>query len=356
MSTPELAAYIQSQLQSGGTADTIAAQLRTAGWQEADITAGFTAAHLALSPSQAQPSQAQLPPPLQQGRMKTGWMLFKQSLSIIKNNPGLSRYVVISMLWSIAIFAVVFAVYLIDALNAQLLTFDTVDEDGQPTKGLTLLGLLFGVLWLLVQYTVTYFYATGLSAQVLALFRGTPTTYAENIKLARSKLGPIITFAALNLLVGYILGLIQRIRFIGWIVSRLLGVIWNLATLFSIPLIADTSAGGVKAAKESILLFKQTWGESIVSRVSMGGLFFLIYLAIMIPATIVLSILFTSLFGVIGFAIIFFLIIISLVFVGLIETLATNILNVALYYYAKYRVIPPNFSPELLASVFKAKK
>ena len=94
MNTPELATYIKAQLQSGVSAYTIAAQLRTANWQEAHISAGFEEAQLQMAPtpvvspiSNEGSPQQQLPPPLQQGRMKTGWMLFKQSFSIIKTPP-----------------------------------------------------------------------------------------------------------------------------------------------------------------------------------------------------------------------------------------------------------------------------
>lgn len=56
----------------------------------------------------------------------------------------------------------------------------------------------------------------------------------------------------------------------------------------------------------------------------------------------------------IGIALAFFYV--SILIIMTLEALTTNVLNVALYYYAKNKSIPPSFSPELLASAFVNKK
>lgn len=362
MDTPELATYIKAQLQSGISADTIAAQLRTANWQEAHISAGFEEAQLQMAPtpvvspiSNEGSPQQQLPPPLQQGRMKTGWMLFKQSFSIIKNTPGLFRYVIISTVWSIGLFFVFGALLYIDSINGQL--FSNLQVNGaEEVTAFTLPGLAVLAVWAIAQTVIAFFYATALSSHVLSIFRAQPSTYAKNIKLARTKIGSIITFSVIFVVVGFLINLLQRIRFVGWILSKIIGFIWSLATSFSVPLIADKEIGGAKAIKESILLFRQSWGETIVSRVSVGGLFFLIYFCIAIPVTIGLAIGLNFLFGGAGMLIAFILLIISIVIMGVIESLVTNVLNVALYYYATYKIIPPSFDAALLASFYRSKK
>jgi hypothetical protein len=45
-----------------------------------------------------------------------------------------------------------------------------------------------------------------------------------------------------------------------------------------------------------------------------------------------------------------------MVALSILISLATNILNVCLYYYAQYHAVPPAFDPALLASVFVEKK
>jgi hypothetical protein len=364
MTTPELASYIQKQLQSGSDANTIATQLRTAGWSEPDIQQGFTQAQHALTPTPIiQPAAPvattlaqQLPPPLQQSRIKTGGMLFKQSLAIIKTNPGLSRYVIISAIWTIAGLLALAIIFVVDYLHSQLLSTPAVDQNGSSTVLPTLFGYIVLIIWGLAQTIITHFYSTGLSVHLLSIFRGQPTTYPESLLIARKKLLAIITFSVISLVVGYIIRLLERIRIAGWIMAQLIGAVWALATAFTIPLIADKDISGVQATKQSILLFKQTWGQTLVSRIALGGTFFLLYYLIVIPGGIILALGLSFLLGWAGLIVALFLMLTCIVIASLIQTLATYVLNVALYYYATYKIIPPNFSGELLASVFTPKK
>lgn len=358
MSTnPEVQAYIRKQLQSGLSIETVTAQLKNAGWQDAAVQAEMA---FALQPVQTAAQQSAqtttLPPPLQQSRMKTGWQLFKQSFSIIKNNPGLSRYVAASTGWVILLVVILAGIFIIDWLNLQLLSEAGLDENGDETVYVTLPGVIVLAAWTFVQTFVTLFYATALSSHVLATFKGAQTTYSTNIAAARKKLGPIATYTLISMVIGVLLRLLDRVRFVGWIVSRILGAVWELATAFTVPLIADKSVGGIAAVKQSLSLFKSNWGETITARVSVGGFVFLIYLLITIPLTILLGFGLTMAFGFVGVVIAIALFILTTVLLAVVQALVTNVLNVALYYYATYKIVPPSFSPELLASVFTQRK
>lgn len=56
MTTPELTTFITSQLQAGSNPASIAAQLRGAGWAEADIQSGLQAAGVQTDTPQQQPA------------------------------------------------------------------------------------------------------------------------------------------------------------------------------------------------------------------------------------------------------------------------------------------------------------
>lgn len=382
MNNAELSNYIASQLQRGLTSDDIATQLRTAHWPEPDIAAGFAAAFAQMAPAEApvatpeavaatitatplvaasepaaQTTQQQLPPPIKRGRMKTGWLLFKQSLRVIKDNPGLSRYMIISMVFSLVIFAILIAVFLIDINGSQYLAYLALDANNELTPAPTLAGLVVLIITGFIGTFITYYYAAALSSHVLGIFRGTPGTYAQHIGVARGRLPAIAVYALIATTVGLILRTLEeRFKFVGWIAARLFGALWNLATSFVLPIIADTNESGVSSIKQSVRLFKATWGETITSRVSLGGLIFLIYFLVAIPASVVVALAFGFLFGAVGYIIAASLFFIGIIVLSVLEVLASNILNVSLYYYAQYKVVPPSFSPELLASVFASKK
>lgn len=372
-STNDIHTYVLTQLQAGLTPEDIAGQLRAAGWPEDSIQTAFLSAQQQLSPTPLassssptptvmstnieQTQQLQLPAPVKRGRMKTGWLLFKQSLRVIKDNPGLSRYVVMSMVWTLGIFAILIALMIFDATHAQKFFYEAIDSNGEYTYAASVTGLLVMAIAGFLATFATYYYGVALSAHSLAIFRGTPSAYSQNIALARKRLGAIAMYALIATVVGYLLRLLEeRFKFIGWIIARLLGALWTLATSFVLPIIADSAESGPQAIKHSVGLFKATWGETIVSRISLTGLIALIYILVGIPLTIIIAIVFATIFGVVGIFIALGLYIIGILILSVLGSLASNILNVCLYYYAQYNVIPPAFSPELLASVFIEKK
>jgi hypothetical protein len=376
-SQSETNTYIIAQLQAGLTLQDIAGQLRAAGWPDATIQAAFEATRQQIAlPQVAEQEQAapaastapgmttdssptsidrqptQLPPPIKRGRMKTGWLLFKQSLRIIKENPGLSRYVIMSLLWSIGVFVVLTAVAFFDTTHAHLFFYETANSYAMTLPGFALLALT-GFLATLA----TYYYGVALSSHVLAIFRGAPGTYQQHIARAKQRFGTIAMYALIATIVGYLLRLLEeRFKLVGWIISRILGALWSLATSFVLPVIADSAETSPQAIKHSVNLFKANWGETIVSRISLISFIVLLYILVGLPIAIILAIVLGSVIGVVGILIALGFYIVGIIVLGVLNALASNILNVCLYYYAQYQVIPPAFSPELLASVFVEKK
>lgn len=377
----QLASYIVKQFQAGSTPDDIAGQLRGAGWREEDIQEGFTEARTILQPgpTQQQPpaaaqpaqepqdtahttaepqsTQAVLPPPIERGKLKTGWLLFKQSLRVLKNYPGLIKYPAISIVLSLLLLLITAGLFIYDVISStNALTTEYATYTGEKREA-TPAGLAVGLIYYLLTAFVTYFFATALSAHTLSLFRGQNGSNGHFIGVARSKSGAIALYTLIDSTVGFLLRFIaERFRLIGWIVSKILGALWTLATVFVVPIIADTPDNGAAAVKRSFGLFKANWGETIVGRVSMAGLAVLFYLVIFVPLIILLMIILGSTLDAAGILIALGIFILSLIVFATVEVAATNILNTALYYYAQYKIIPPAFEPELLASVFIQKK
>lgn len=362
--------YILTQLQSGMSSADITTQLHTSGWNEADITNGFAAAQTGITPTPistgtapafqpeggmnatTQPPQS-LPEPIKRGRIMTGWLLFKQSFSIIKRNPGLYRYAVMSMTVSLVIIILLSILFIVDYNNSQTFVQLGIDSEGDEVFMPTGAGFALSIVAGFIITLAAHYYATALSIHLLSVFRGQATTYQVATAAARKKFGAIAVYSLITLTVGYILNLIEeRFKLVGVIVSRLLGAVWALATSFVIPTIADTDKSGVASLKNSVALFKKTWGETITSRVTLGALLFIIALVV----TIILMFVLMAMVGVVGLFIGIALMIFVFIILGVLESLATSVLNTALYYYAQYGAIPPSFKPELLASVFYGKK
>jgi hypothetical protein len=375
--------YILSQLQSGIPSQDIATQLRQAGWDEAAIQAAFSSVATTIQATPVQPQPAPentpiqtvqstddqqepvdrtqneavevpaeqttqtLPPPLKAGRMKVGWLLFKQSLKVIKSAPGLSLYVILSIFITLALEIVVAGIIIAN------MAWWHVMPAGELSTAIQYIGIF---LFMLVTTFITYFFTVALSAHVLALFKGQTTTFAANITVARQKIPAIATYALIATTVGFILRFIEeRSQLLGKLISYLLGALWSLLTTFTLPVIADTDKNGLNSVKESFRLFKNTWGQTITSRVVLSGLASLFYLLIILPVTIALVFVCLPL-GTLGLLIPLGFFVITLIAFITLVTMATNVLNVSLYYYARYGAVPPAFDPALLASVFIEKK
>lgn len=337
-------------MRAGQSPDEIAGQLRSAGWPEDAIHQGFYAVQSAVLPSdvpsQTAHHQANSGQPHangeRRGRIRTGWQLFKQSWHVLRGNPGLLRYLYMTALWTAVIFVILFGVY-------WLLDQRTYDDTGH-TNGLGYVVLFLGYL---VFSFIVNLYAAGLTANVFDIFQGQRKSYHDYMRTAWSKAGPIFVYSLISSTVGILLQWIaERIRFVGWIIAWLLGTLWSLGTLFVIPIIvADPHPSGVRAIKQSVGFFKHTWGEDIVTKITVNGPLFLLNLAV-IAAMILAMIPMVIVFGVVGFIIVFVLYILAILTLSVIGSFANSLINIALYYYATTHTVPPAFSEDLLNQVF----
>lgn len=352
--------YVRQQLSSGFTPDQVATQLRGAQWTDehiqqvfsavqADIMpSGFTAAPVvttAAAPSGVPPQAA----PSNPGVIRTGWRLFKQSLALMRGNRYLFRYTVMSAVWALVVslgfFGVMIGVILLTHNNANL------------TNGLA--DALVVLVYILL-FFVANLYAAGLSANVLDLFHGQRQPYRTYMHTAWQKAPTLLAYSAIEATIGLLLRVIaERVRFVGWIIARLLGAIWSLSTLFTIPIIMTTDKPrAFRSIKQSMSLFKATWGEGITSKVSIHAVVFLLTLASLIPFSLLLLLVGAGahLLGGLATAILIFVIVAAwllfLVLLSLFATLATSIINVALFYYATTKQVPPAFDADLLNSVY----
>lgn len=348
--------YIQQQLGSGQSPDEIAQQLRTAGWQEDLIQKAFNGVQeqvvptgfASVAPANAAPGTASTPSATdnRHGRLRTGWRLFTTSWSILRGNKYLLRYLFMTGLW-VFLITVVFALGYVILDKTIFVSSDPYNDSLRP----------IGYVFVFFDYLLIYFfislYAAGLTANALDIFIGNKKAYRDYMHVAWSKAPALLVFAIANTTVGMFLRLVvERIRFVGWLIAWLLGTAWSLGTLFVIPIIVtDEQPNGLRAIKQSIGFFKQTWGESITTKASVNVPVFLIQLALFglfIPAIFLAAIAF-SYIGLVTMVILYLVISLSISIVG---SFANSLVNIALFYYATYHQVPPAFNEALLNQVF----
>jgi hypothetical protein len=273
-------------------------------------------------------------------RIGRSWQLVKASWRILSQDRKLLVFPVLS---GIITLLVVVSFILPLVLSGAVL--------GQITAGpAPWYVLLF--LFYVVSYFVAIFFNTALITCVHALLQGRETSITEGLSNAVRHIGPILAWAIVAATVGVILRTIQdRAGFIGRIAISIIGGIWSLVTIFVVPVLVLEDKGVVASMKESVALFKKTWGESVVGSVSIGVIFGAIVLVGLLG---VFAALFTRSITVMILGVAFFILLIAVV--SVVASAMQGIFVTALYTYAKTGNVPTGFGKGVLENAFVPKE
>lgn len=89
-------------------------------------------------------------------------------------------------------------------------------------------------------------------------FSGEEVTLQKGLQFSISRLGTILSWALFAATVGTLLKIIQEnLGKIGKIVIGLIGIVWNVATFFVVPVIAYENTNATGAFKRSVQLMKE---------------------------------------------------------------------------------------------------
>ncbi len=144
------------------------------------------------------------------------------------------------------------------------------------------LAIPVAMLGFYVLVTITVFCGVALASCATAALDGRRTTIAQGFGAAGSRLGLILKWAAVQLVVGTVISVIQSAlrqgagQAVGMIVGGLANFAWMIATFFVIPSIALEGLGPKDALKRSTGLIKTRWGEGLTGTTAIGLVAFLV--------------------------------------------------------------------------------
>jgi uncharacterized protein DUF6159 len=357
----QLAAYVQQQLHAGLQPNEVAGQLRQAGWPDSDIHDVFQKAQASIMPTTAVSNATQQtvvnqtnPSEPSRGRIRTGWLLFKQSIRVLKSDKTLTKYLVASTCYSIVLLLIFAMIFL---LGHHTFSTSTMTAENTTHYNLTPLGYVLVLIYYVIAYFIVNYYSAGLAANVLDLFKGQKKQYSDYMQVARSKAGTLFAFSLIEATIGMVLRAIaERSKLLGRIIINIVGAAWSIARLFVVPVIITTDDNALKAIKDSTKLLASTWGENIVGRVSLGTIIFLIDLVILLPLSIILLIVGGTVGGGVGVVIAIIIVLLLVLVFSIVASTASSVLNVALFYYAQNKQIPAAFDANLINSFIHKKQ
>lgn len=265
-------------------------------------------------------------------RLRRGWNITKLGIHVVRADPELMVYTLLSGLFSIGA-----AIGLLAATGA--IGFFTGGEEGMG------MGMYVGMfLTYLVVGMITVFWNAAIIASAYErLTTGTNPSFSYGIKEAAKRLPAILMWGLISGTVGLIVGLLEGmaqddnpvVRAIGSIASLIVQVAWWMTTFFVVPMLVLEGYQVGESMRRSPELFEKTWGEDIVSTGGTGIVNFLVILLVVLICMPLFAL------GELGMGLAFALMFIGIGLSVLFFTACEAVNRASLYYYAKTGESPP---------------
>jgi len=271
-------------------------------------------------------------------RITRAWELLKQSFNVLVNDKQLLVFPVFSAIATIVV--------CISFVGPLMFTGAFSHLDGGRATPIDYL-VLFAFYY--ANYFVVIFFNSALVAAANVCLAGGHPKVSDALGLAAGRIGRIAMWALVAATVGMALRILQdRLGKIGRLVVALLGAAWSLLTYFIVPVIVFEDLDMTESVKRSGRLFKETWGEEVAGGLSLG----VIYLLLIVPGFALMFLGFFArpllLVGIL-LGIVYFLLFATVV------SALKSIFTVALYRYAVWKQVPPQFTPELIQNAWLPK-
>ena len=277
-------------------------------------------------------------------RIRNSWALIKASAAVLRADKELVVFPIVSSIGLL----VVTASFALPMLMAGF--FDSLFE-GEAR----VLGAVVGFAFYVVQYFVIIFANAALVGAATIRLRGGDPTVGDGFRIAFKHIGVILSYALISATVGMILRwLSQRGKRLGRIASSIAGLAWNLATYLVVPVLVLEDVSPWQAIQRSASLLKKTWGEQVAGNLSVGLIFGLLTIVVILLGIPVfyLVILTQSVVLIVLTVLLFVLVFLAL---GLINSTLNGIYVAAVYRYAAEGEASGFFSEEMVRDAFRQK-
>jgi hypothetical protein len=282
------------------------------------------------------------------GRFKASLLLFKETYRYFKADKEMVWIPLIMGVVNIFLFGAIVTVFVLTILGGDI----QLSAEGEPSSPLEL--IFFFACYVAGAFTLALSQAA-IVHTVYTRAHGGDATLTDSLKVAWSHAGSLLLWSVITSTVGIVLRMIvERSKFLGFILAQIVGVAWSVLTYFVVPAMVIDKKSAFGSIGKSGQVFKQTWGETLVSNFGLGLTFLGIHLLALLSfiglaiacAVVDLSVLIVP------------LVIVYIVFIiimGLIQSAMEGILKTLLYIYGAEGAVPENFNRDLLESMLARK-
>lgn len=276
------------------------------------------------------------------------WQLVKASWAVLRADKEL--------LWFPVISGIVMIIISIVMLIPSVLFTLSLSATGADEGTFNIFGTIGLFIFYLVTYTISIYFNTGLVGAAMIRLDGGDPSVSDGFKIANERLGTIIGYAALSATLGVILRMVRERGIIGEIVSGFISMAWNVATFLAIPVLVAQDVGPWEAVKTSTSLLKRTWGEQLTGNFSVGGIFVIAYIVLIIGGVVLIGAVASATESVMLTVFLVVALIVAFIILTILQGALNGVFQAALYRYAETGTAPDDFDISLIQGAFKPKE
>lgn len=259
------------------------------------------------------------------GRVRRGYVLIRQSISVMREHPRLGLFPVVSGAASVAFLAL---------LLTPLFGVLAVDL-GETVTLVAVGGALFG-LYLGTAF-ISAFFTAGLVHQTHAVLAGEEPSLRAGLQGAWEVKGPLLAWAVISATVGVVLDAIANSdSIVTRVLAAIFGIAWTLMTFFVVPVIVFEKPSLKGMFTRSAKTFRETFGETPIGLVGVNVVAIVAALPVLAPGAYLLFVAEMVIAGVPLF-------VGGLLLTQLLSYTLRGIVKTSLYYYAAEGERPAEF-------------
>ena len=272
-------------------------------------------------------------------KIQSSWELVKASFRVLTADKELMIFPIIS---SISLFFVTLT-FFIPSLFAGIF----------EESGLGVISYVVLFLYYLAQYTVIFFFNTALVGAAMIRLQGGDPTLKDGFRIAFSRFGAILGYAAIAATVGLILRALSRKGNLGRIVSSIFGLAWNVATFLVVPVLAVEGVGPIKAIKSSVAHLRKSWGEQIIGNLGIGAVFGIVFILLILLFVPIVWLVIAYVQATWAIIAVIAALVLLLVLLGLVQSTLNGVYTAAVYQFATTGKSSGFFDQNLVQQAFR---
>lgn len=280
----------------------------------------------------------------QVGRFRASILLFKESFRFMWSDK--------EMLF-VPILALLFQLFLIGMSVVFVLIPMGIFAESQAETTATAFQYGYALIFYVIcAFTVAYSQAVITHIVYTRMHEGDATLW-DGIKVAGKHTFSIFLWACITSTVGLILRAIaERSQLFVKIFTMIVGAMWSVLTYFTVVAIVVDNKSVFSAIGHSGTVFKRTWGETLVSNISLSLVFMVSYLVFIF---VFVGALFFTGWSTEALWVLIPLLVVMVLVSSILSSVLSSVLRTLLYVYASEGVTPANFNKELLEQIHARK-